>query len=46
MVDTNSYIWEQIIGGAPISSINASTLRNPECLNEYGQIGEALRADL
>jgi acetoacetyl-CoA synthetase len=36
----------QIINGAPIESINAATLRNPEVLAEYVAIGERLRAEV
>jgi acetoacetyl-CoA synthetase len=33
----------KVINGAPVSSINPSTLRNPECLEEYARIGSSLR---
>ncbi|TYJ52761.1 acetoacetate-CoA ligase [Cryptococcus floricola] len=33
----------KVINGAPLSSINPSTLRNPECLQEYFKLGERLR---
>ncbi|KZT53511.1 acetoacyl-CoA synthetase [Calocera cornea HHB12733] len=34
---------KKLINGAPLSTINASTLRNPECLPEYVEKGHALR---
>ena len=37
---------DQIINGAPISSVNPATLRNPECLAEYEAIGRKLRAEI
>ncbi|CCM02494.1 uncharacterized protein FIBRA_04595 [Fibroporia radiculosa] len=37
---------KKIINGAPVSSVNAATLRNPECLAEYAALGEALRAEV
>lgn len=33
----------KLINGAPISSINPATLRNPECLEEYVILGEKMR---
>lgn len=36
---------DQIVNGAPISSINPATLRNPECLVQYEAIGKELRAE-
>ena len=39
-------LWGQIINGAPASSVNPATLRNPECLAEYVQIGATLRAEV
>ncbi|WFD00847.1 acetoacetate--CoA ligase [Malassezia yamatoensis] len=36
----------QVINGAPMSTINQSTLLNSEVLNEYMEIGEELRKDL
>ncbi|EIN10628.1 acetoacetate-CoA ligase [Punctularia strigosozonata HHB-11173 SS5] len=36
---------KKIINGAPVSSVNPATLRNPECLDEYTAIGERLRAE-
>lgn len=35
-----------MINGAPLSTINQSTLLNPEVLDEYIALGQALRADL
>ena len=35
----------QIINGAPVSSVNPATLRNPECLAAYEKIGAALRTE-
>ncbi|KAI6164873.1 hypothetical protein EDD17DRAFT_1775220 [Pisolithus thermaeus] len=37
---------KKIINGAPLSSINPATLRNPECLVEYVRVGEQLRAEV
>ncbi|THG95812.1 hypothetical protein EW026_g5914 [Hermanssonia centrifuga] len=37
---------KKIINGAPISSVNPATLKNPECLVLYETAGEALRAEL
>ncbi|EPQ59247.1 acetoacetyl-CoA synthetase [Gloeophyllum trabeum ATCC 11539] len=37
---------KKIINGAPISSINPATLRNPECLDEYVRIGQQLRDEV
>jgi len=34
---------KKIINGAPISSVNPATLRNPECLVEYEALGQVLR---
>jgi acetoacetyl-CoA synthetase len=36
----------QILNGAPASSVNAATLRNPECLAEYEALGTKLRAEV
>ncbi|KAH7887731.1 hypothetical protein F5I97DRAFT_1804623 [Phlebopus sp. FC_14] len=36
---------KKIINGAPVSSINPATLRNPECLDEYARVGMRLRAE-
>ncbi|KAG6332300.1 hypothetical protein ID866_6784 [Astraeus odoratus] len=36
---------KKIINGAPLSSVNPATLRNPECLGEYVRVGEQLRAE-
>ncbi|PPQ98508.1 hypothetical protein CVT24_003999 [Panaeolus cyanescens] len=36
---------KKIINGAPISSVNPATLSNPECLEFYAKIGNALRAE-
>jgi acetoacetyl-CoA synthetase len=33
----------KIINGAPASSINPATLRNPNCLDEYVRLGKQLR---
>jgi acetoacetyl-CoA synthetase len=35
----------KVINGAPVSSINPATLRNPSCLEEYAKLGEALRKE-
>ncbi|OWZ54126.1 acetoacetate-CoA ligase [Cryptococcus neoformans 125.91] len=35
----------KVINGAPISSINPSTLQNPECLEEYAQLGNKMREE-
>ncbi|WVQ82047.1 acetoacetate-CoA ligase [Cryptococcus sp. DSM 104549] len=35
----------KVINGAPVSSINPSTLRNPECLDEYARVGAEMRAE-
>ncbi|KAG9104469.1 hypothetical protein FRC06_002125 [Ceratobasidium sp. 370] len=37
---------KKIINGAPKSTINLSTLRNPRCLDEYVEYGQQLRAGL
>ncbi|GBE79455.1 Malonamoyl-CoA synthetase vrtB [Sparassis crispa] len=37
---------KKIINGAPISSINPATLKNPGCLAEYEALGIALRAEV
>lgn len=37
---------DQIINGAPLSSVNPATLRNPECLAAYEAIGVRLRAEV
>ena len=37
---------KKIINGAPKSTINLSTLRNPECLDEYVLYGQQLRAEV
>ncbi|KAI0722938.1 acetoacetate-CoA ligase [Earliella scabrosa] len=36
---------KKIINGAPVSSVNPATLRNPECLAAYEKIGAALRTE-
>ncbi|KAI0921855.1 hypothetical protein AcW1_004282 [Taiwanofungus camphoratus] len=36
---------KKVINGAPISSINPATLRNPGCLTEFEAVGKALRAE-
>jgi acetoacetyl-CoA synthetase len=35
----------KVINGAPVGSINAATLRNPECLEEYARLGEEMRKE-
>ncbi|WRT68258.1 acetoacetate-CoA ligase [Kwoniella shivajii] len=35
----------KLINGAPVSSINPATLRNPECLEAYAQLGEGMRRE-
>jgi len=35
----------KVINGAPVSSINSATLRNPECLAEYVRLGEEMRKE-
>ncbi|KAL4075852.1 hypothetical protein J3A83DRAFT_4089711 [Scleroderma citrinum] len=37
---------KKIINGAPLSSVNLATLRNPECLAEYVRVGEQLRGEV
>ncbi|KAK4055353.1 hypothetical protein OIO90_003191 [Microbotryomycetes sp. JL221] len=37
---------KKLLNGAPLSSINASTLRNPECLQEYVELGQQLRKEV
>jgi len=37
---------KKIINGAPVSSVNPATLRNPECLLEYEMLGSELRAEV
>ncbi|EKM59066.1 uncharacterized protein PHACADRAFT_113281 [Phanerochaete carnosa HHB-10118-sp] len=37
---------KKIINGAPVSSVNPATLRNPECLIEYDTLGQALRREM
>lgn len=37
---------KKIINGAPISSVNPATLRNPECLVEYEALGKVLRKEV
>ncbi|EJU04891.1 acetoacyl-CoA synthetase [Dacryopinax primogenitus] len=36
---------KKVINGAPLSTINASTLRNPQCLPEYVEHGNKLRLE-
>ncbi|TFK91828.1 acetoacyl-CoA synthetase [Polyporus arcularius HHB13444] len=36
---------KKIINGAPVSSVNPATLRNPECLEAYAKIGASLRTE-
>ena len=43
-------IWKsvpirKVINGAPVSSINPATLRNPECLAEYVNLGAVMRRE-
>lgn len=42
-VDADYY---QIINGAPILSVNPATLRNPECLTAFSDLGQALRGEV
>ncbi|WVR07394.1 acetoacetate-CoA ligase [Kwoniella sp. DSM 27419] len=35
----------KVINGAPVSSINPATLRNPRCLDEYAKLGEIMRRE-
>ncbi|CAE6454223.1 unnamed protein product [Rhizoctonia solani] len=37
---------KKIINGAPKSTINPATLRNPECLDEFVEYGRQLRAEV
>ncbi|CAE6455479.1 unnamed protein product [Rhizoctonia solani] len=37
---------KKIINGAPKSTINPATLRNPECLDEFVEYGQQLRAEV
>ncbi|KII95198.1 hypothetical protein PLICRDRAFT_34037 [Plicaturopsis crispa FD-325 SS-3] len=37
---------KKIINGAPISSVNPATLRNPECLTAFSALGQALRGEV
>ncbi|KAM0752422.1 acetoacetate-CoA ligase [Meredithblackwellia eburnea MCA 4105] len=37
---------KKLLNGAPMASINFSTLRNPSCLDEYERLGETLRSEL
>jgi len=37
---------KKIINGAPVSSINPATLRNPDCLEEYERMGRELREEV
>ncbi|KAH9899837.1 acetoacyl-CoA synthetase [Cubamyces lactineus] len=37
---------KKIINGAPLESVNPATLRNPECLAVYEEIGKKLRAEV
>lgn len=37
---------KKLLAGAPLASINASTLRNPECLVEYVELGQMLRKEV
>ncbi|CAE7229238.1 unnamed protein product [Rhizoctonia solani] len=37
---------KKIINGAPKSTINPATLRNPDCLDEFVKFGEQLRAEV
>ncbi|KAI0347561.1 acetoacetate-CoA ligase [Trametopsis cervina] len=37
---------KKIINGTPVTSVNPATLRNPECLTAYEEIGVRLRADV
>jgi len=36
---------KKIVNGAPVSSVNPATLRNPECLSAFEEIGKMLRKD-
>ncbi|KAI0832453.1 acetoacyl-CoA synthetase [Trametes gibbosa] len=36
---------KKIVNGAPLSSVNPATLKNPECLDAYAKIGAQLRAE-
>lgn len=35
---------KKLLNGAGLSAINPSTLRNPDCLDEYLRLGAELRA--
>lgn len=35
----------KVVNGAPTSSINPATLRNPECLEEYAKLGYKMRKE-
>ncbi|SCV70166.1 BQ2448_1560 [Microbotryum intermedium] len=37
---------KKLLSGAPLNSINFATLSNPECLEEYVQLGQKLRAEV
>jgi len=37
---------KKLLNGASLASINAETLRNPECLEEYVKLGALLRMEL
>jgi len=37
---------KKILNGADLSSLNLTTLRNPECLSQYAAVGEELRKEL
>lgn len=43
---TDSEYALQLINGAPISSINPETLRNPRCLLAYVGMGKLLREEV
>lgn len=37
---------KKLINGSPLSAINFSTLRNPECLAEFVALGAMLRSEV
>lgn len=35
----------KVINGLPVDAINPATLRNPDCLHEYVELGDTMRKE-